>query len=252
MAVASRLRVNFTSIRVGTLLQEEVPFGDAVRVAQGDGDGQFLRGARGAEEFQAGFVREAVAFAGVHVFARPDEVFPGVASAARAGQDVIEAAFVGAQDASRVLAAVAVAFADVFRAELGASLRHAGEVHGDDDGGHADGAARGAHEVVLLANGQGDPFGPGDGTNGLSGEWRMRSAEWVLRGVRRVLDFDVEAGGDVGGHLAEYFLRGADVDGLPVAVQDEHDGFVQYVGHKNSASPCIAGEVFGLCFDGGD
>ena len=95
--------------------------------------------------------------------ARPHEVFPRVRAAARAGHDVVEAAFVRAQQRAGVLAAVAVALADGAGAELRALLRHARVVHRHDDGRHADRAAHGAHGVVPVANRQRDPFVPRDG-----------------------------------------------------------------------------------------
>ncbi len=64
---------------------------------------QFLWRARNAEQLQAGFVRQAVAFARVHVLAGPNQVLPGVLAAARTGHDVIQAAFVQAQHAAGVL-----------------------------------------------------------------------------------------------------------------------------------------------------
>ena len=48
-------------------------------------------GARGtAEQLEAGLVREAVGLTLVHVLRGPDEVFPRVRAAARAGHDVVE------------------------------------------------------------------------------------------------------------------------------------------------------------------
>ena len=217
-------------------------------------------------------MREAVGFARVHGFAGPNEVFPGVLAAAGAGHDVVEAAFVGTQDAASVLAAVVVALADGAGAELGALLRHFGEVDGDNDGRHADCAAHGVNGVVLRADGERDPLVPRYGTDGLSAEDGVgpvaerrgvyfgahfpltpalslgeRENALAALGVKpltltlspsdgeresgaRFVEFDFEGGGDVGGHHAEGLLRRADVDGLPVAVEDEDDGFVQY-GH---------------------
>ena len=54
---------------------------------------QFLRRTRDAEQLEASLVREAVGLALVHVLRGPDEVFPRVRTAARARQDVVEAAF---------------------------------------------------------------------------------------------------------------------------------------------------------------
>ena len=73
-------------------------------------------------------MRQAVALARVHLFARPHEVFPRVRAAARAGHDVVQAAFVRVQQRAGVLAAVAVALADGTGAELRALLGHLGVV----------------------------------------------------------------------------------------------------------------------------
>src|SRR5262245_30693224 len=58
--------------------------------------------------------------------------------------------------------------------------------------------------------------------------------------------FDVERGGHVGGHLAERVLRCANVDRLPVAVEHQHNRFVQYVGHK-CLHTMTAPRVWGVC-----
>ena len=68
---------------------------------------------------------------------------------ARAGQDVVQAAFVRLEQLARVLAAVAVALANCLRAELRALLRHFGEVHRDNHRRHADRTTCGAHEVSI-------------------------------------------------------------------------------------------------------
>ena len=86
-------------------------------------------------------MREAVGLALVRFLRGPDGVFQHVRSAARAGHDVVEAAFVRVQQHAGILAAVAVALADVLRAELRAFLPHARIVYGFDDGRHANRAA---------------------------------------------------------------------------------------------------------------
>jgi hypothetical protein len=63
---------------VGSLIEEQFPFRDAVGVAEERRHRQFLRRARLVEQLQASFVRQTVALAGVHVLARPHEVFPSV------------------------------------------------------------------------------------------------------------------------------------------------------------------------------
>jgi hypothetical protein len=83
----------------------------------------------------------------VHVLARPHEIFPRVLATARAGRDVVEAAFLRLEQLAGVLATVAVAIANRLRAELRALLRHLGEVHGDNNRRHTDWAARGDNLV---------------------------------------------------------------------------------------------------------
>jgi hypothetical protein len=61
-------------------------------VANGPRDWQFLRHTRFLEQFQAGFVRQALV--GVRLPARPHEFFPCVQVAARVGQNAVEIAFV--------------------------------------------------------------------------------------------------------------------------------------------------------------
>jgi hypothetical protein len=199
---------------------KELPFHDVVGIADGFAGREFLGRAGRAQEFEAGFVREAVAFAGIHVFAGPDEVFPGVTAAAGTREDVVQAAFIRAQLSAGVLAAVAVALADGAGAEFWAFLGHLGVVQCHDDSWHANGTTHGLHGGVVRANGQGEPFFPGHRAKCFrAGSFRT--------GI--IAELDVEGGGDVGGHLAEGILRRAYVDGLPVAVEDEDGGFVQYV-----------------------
>ena len=67
---------------VVSFLHEQFPVHDAVGVANECRYWQFLRRARRAEQFQAGFVRQAVALLRVHRLVRPDEIFPSVLAAA--------------------------------------------------------------------------------------------------------------------------------------------------------------------------
>jgi len=50
--------------------------------------------------------------------------------------------------------------------------------------------------------------------------------------ILHLFEFDFEGSGDVGGHHAEGLLWRTDVDGLPVAVEDQGDRFVEYGRHK--------------------
>src|SRR5207302_1741338 len=123
------------------------------------------------------FVRQAIAFAGVYGLARPDEVFPRALAAARAWQDVIEAALLRLEQLAGVLATVTIALADRAGAELRTLLRHLRVIDRDDDGRHANGSAHGLHGVVLWTGRQRDPFVPGYRANIPSTECRVKNAE---------------------------------------------------------------------------
>src|SRR5438093_2704448 len=58
-----------------SFLHEQLPIRNARRIADERRHGQLLRRARDAEQLQAGFVRQTVALAGVHVLAGPHQVF---------------------------------------------------------------------------------------------------------------------------------------------------------------------------------
>ena len=184
-------------------------------IAEQRGGRQLFRGARHREQFQAGLVGQAVGLALVHVLGGPDEVFPGVGSAARAGHDVVQAALGGMQQAAGVLAAVAIALANGAGGKLRPPARHAGIVHRHNHGRHPDGPARRADGVVARANGQRDPFRP-----------RHRPDVAVVGPA------DVQGRGGIRGELAEGIRRRANIDRLPVAIQHQYDGLVQYVVHK--------------------
>src|ERR1035441_6719139 len=103
-------------------------------------------GARGTlSSFRPASCGRRLPFAGVHVFAGPNQVFPSVLAPARAGQDVVEAAFLGAQHAPRVLTAVAVTLANGAGAQLRALLWHLGVIHRHDHSGHTNRTADGLH-----------------------------------------------------------------------------------------------------------
>jgi len=186
---------------------------------------------RNGHQFQACFVRQAVALALVYFFGRPNQVFPGVPAAARAGHDVVQAALLRAQEAAGVLAPVAIALADCPGAELRALLGHLGEVDRHDHGRQADCAAHGMHYLILVTDGERDPLLPGYGTDAVPA-------------------LNLQRGGDIGGHHAECLLRGAYVDWLPVAVQHQHGRFGQSAAHTVFAHGHRASriEVFVLCW----
>jgi hypothetical protein len=175
-------------------------------------------------------MRQAVGLALVHVLRGPDEVFPRVRAAARAGHDVVEAAFGRMQQAAGVLAAVAVALAYVSRVQLRALLRHARVIHRHNHSRHADGTVRSMHELVLRPDWQRDPLVPRDRAH--------------CFGMATFAELDVERGGHVRRHLAKRILRRANVDRLPVAVKHEYDVLVQYFTHTlftygHGASPGV-------------
>ncbi len=120
---------------------------------------------------------------------------------------MVEAAFARLQQLSGVLAAIPITLANSPGAEFGTAPWHLGEVHGHNHGGHPDRAAHGLHRVIGGADGQSDPFLPGHGPD-------------------VAFAFDLEGGGDIGGHLAKGIGRRANVDRLPVAIQHQHDRFV--------------------------
>ena len=66
---------------------------------------------------------------------------------------MVQAAFGGMQQPAGVLAAVAVAFADVAGVQLGTPAGHLREVDGDNHGGHADRTPGGADGLVTCADG---------------------------------------------------------------------------------------------------
>src|SRR5688572_33026173 len=80
--------------------QEQVPLGDAVRVADECRGWQLLRRTRNAEQLEASLVREPVSLALVNFLRGPHEVFPRVAAPARTGHHVVKAALFRAQRAA--------------------------------------------------------------------------------------------------------------------------------------------------------
>ena len=67
---------------VALLFEEQLPILDTVGVADERAGGHFGDRTRLLEQLETGFVREAIALFGVHLFACPDAVLPGVAPAA--------------------------------------------------------------------------------------------------------------------------------------------------------------------------
>src|SRR4051812_34926794 len=79
------------------LLYEQIPIRDARRVANQRCDRQLFWSARRGQQSQTGFVRQAIALAGVHFLVGPDEVFPRIRAATRSRQNVIERTFIRPQ-----------------------------------------------------------------------------------------------------------------------------------------------------------
>jgi L-aminopeptidase/D-esterase-like protein len=69
--------------------------------------------------------------------------------------------------------------------------------------------------LVLVTDGNGDPFVPGHGAD-------------------QFLAFDFQRRGDVGGELGKDLRRGADVDCLPAFVEHEDNRFVQHAAHNTT------------------
>ena len=158
-------------------------------------------------------MRQTVGLALVHFLGRPDEIFPGVRAAARPGDNMVQAAFGRVQQAARVLAAVAVALADIAGVELRSLFGHLRKIYGHNHRGHPDRTLNGLDGVIARADRQRDPLIPSDWAN-----------------VARA--FDVQGRGRIRRHLAEGVGGRANVDRLPVAVEHQNDAFVQYVAHK--------------------
>ena len=131
---------------------EGAPSGAALEVAEVDlGEGGFGSDGVGAEA-HAGFVGRAAAFASVAGGAGGDEVFPGVAAAAGAGDDMVEGE-IGSGRAA-VLAGVAVACEDFAAGEAHDGARSADEVDHADDAGDGilggDGAEQGGGAIEVV------------------------------------------------------------------------------------------------------
>src|SRR6266849_2109931 len=88
-AVVSRAFSPFTlplvslAARHSSFFQEQLPLRNAVCIADERRHRQRFRRARHTEQFQAGFVRQAVALARVHSLVRPHEICPFVLAATR-------------------------------------------------------------------------------------------------------------------------------------------------------------------------
>src|SRR6266850_7865466 len=78
---------------------------------------------------------------------------------------------------------IGIAFANGLRAELRALPWHAGEVHGDNDGRHADLAADGVDGLIAIADWQSNPLFPRDWADGPRGEGRVWSVEGKAFGI---------------------------------------------------------------------
>lgn len=130
---------------------------------------------------------------------------------------MVDVSFAGFEFAAGVLAGSAIAFPDAACAEAWLAEGDFGVAAGDDDGGDADGAARGVDGGVVAADGELEPCVP-------------------FHGGDRIVFAEVEADGGTGGHHAEGIGRGFDMDGLPVAVEQEDSGVVEEAGHGISVS----------------
>src|SRR6266705_4785159 len=117
------------------------------------------------QELQASLMRQAVGFAPIDLFGRPNQVLPGVSATTRTGHDVVQTALLRPEHTASILAAIAVALANGPGTELRALLRHLGVVDRHDDGRHTNLAADGMHRLVLVTDGQRDPLLPGHGAD---------------------------------------------------------------------------------------
>src|SRR5258705_11124527 len=109
-------------------MQERIPIGDAVRIANGHRDRQFTRHKRNREQTQAGFVRKPVGLLRVDLLAGEDAVLPRCLASARTRDDVVYVTLVDTQSLAGVLATVAISLPNRTRAKRRPLLRYAGVV----------------------------------------------------------------------------------------------------------------------------
>ena len=124
---------------------------------------------------------------------------------------MIDVAFAGLETAAGVLADAAVAFPETAEREAEAAAGHSGEACENEDGGCAHGTADGADREVVIADWEGEPFGPFDWAHAIVG--------------------DVEGAGGTSGQHAESIGGRFDVDGLPVPVEHQHSGTAENIAH---------------------
>jgi hypothetical protein len=94
-----------TSLTTLDLLDEEMsPRGDAIDIPDEERAGQLPGCGWRLEQAQSHLLRQVVGFTAVHVLAGQDTILPRGLAAARAGQDVVDVAFAGAQRLAGVLA----------------------------------------------------------------------------------------------------------------------------------------------------
>lgn len=182
--------------------------------------GSPLRFHRLADEFHAGFVRQAVALARVARDARTNDVFPCRLSAAIAGQHVIKIQILPVENLSAVLAGVFVPLEDVVTGEFDFLLRKSVKKHQHDDARNADFQINGVdHFVLRLAQGKIAP---------------------TLEIMRLELIFRIRAH-HLGVTLIEKHESAADsarIDSLPKTVQDENR-FIEKRFHTSVQPPCV-------------
>lgn len=139
---------------------------------------------------------------GIHFFTRENAILPRGPAAAADRDHVIDVGLLSSQLLAGVLAGGVITLEDPRGGELRRAHGHLVEAGQNNYRRHADFSSDGFKRVVALTHRQKNPFVPFDGNDVVFG--------------------DVERSDLPGEHLAQDFDRSADVDGLPVLVQNQH------------------------------
>ena len=157
-----------------------------------------------ADEVHPGFLRRAVGLVRVASNAGANDVFPSRRPAAVARDDVVEIQIFAVKRVAAVLAGAFVAFKNVMAREFDFFLRQPVVNQKQDDARHADAKGNGMDRFVMRrAFGKIAPF------------LKVESAKRAVRAVNDDLRLTLK-------QKCERPAGGADVDGLPQPVQNQH------------------------------
>jgi len=192
------------------------------------GGRQDCRGFWTTQKPETRLVRETIGFEGIDFPFRPHEILERVASAAIAGNDVIEVATIFADVFAGVLADATIAREDSSAADARNAHRHPIVLRGNDDGRYADPKFRRGDDEIEFAHGQLDPLVPS--------EWVQVERPVEIPGVVpefRVSDVETHGRRQAGRSAIERderLLDGAMADDLPRTVERQDDGLFEEVG----------------------